>query len=42
MSKKAIMLGIYTINLIVFFVCSMLWFCMYPMETVGVWTDVIP
>ena len=34
MSKKAIMLGIYTINLIVFFVCSMLWFCMYPMETV--------
>ena len=34
MSKKAIMLGIYAINLIVFVICSMLWFCMYPIDTV--------
>lgn len=34
MSKKAIMLGIYAINLIAFVICSMLWFCMYPINTV--------
>ena len=28
------MLGIYAVNLIAFVICSMLWFCMYPIDTV--------
>ncbi len=34
MSKKAIMLAIYAVNIIVFLVCSMLEFCMFPLKTV--------
>ena len=34
MSKKAIMLAIYAVNIIIFLVCSMLEFCMFPLKTV--------